>query len=56
MDLQNLSNQQLIQRCLASDQVVWTEFLRRFERPISMVVIRTLRRRLPTPTSIPSSS
>ncbi|PYP92760.1 MAG: hypothetical protein DMG65_02935 [Candidatus Angelobacter sp. Gp1-AA117] len=53
MDLQNLSNQQLIQRCLASDQVVWTEFLRRFERPISMVVIRTLRRRLrPTPTLV----
>lgn len=53
MDLQALSNQELIQRCLASDQVVWTEFLRRFERPISMVVIRTLRRRLrPTPTLV----
>ena len=53
MDLQALSNQELIQRCLASDQVVWTEFLRRFERPISMVVIRTLRRRLrPTPTMV----
>jgi len=53
MDLQNLSNQELIQRCVASDQVVWTEFLRRFERPISMVVIRTLRRRLrPTPTLV----
>lgn len=53
MDLQALSNQELIQRCLASDQVVWTEFLRRFERPISMVVIRTLRRRLrPTPALV----
>jgi len=53
MDLQSLSNQELIQRCLASDQVVWTEFLRRFERPISMVVVRTLRRRLrPTPTMV----
>lgn len=53
MDLQALSNQELIQRCLASDQIVWTEFLRRFERPISMVVIRTLRRRLrPTPTLV----
>ena len=53
MDLQNLSNQELIQRCISSDQVVWTEFLRRFERPISMVVIRTLRRRVrPTPTLV----
>lgn len=53
MDLQALSNQELIHRCLASDQIVWTEFLRRFERPISMVVIRTLRRRLrPTPALV----
>jgi len=53
MDPRNLSNQELIQRCLAGDQTAWTEFLRRFERPISMVVIRTLRRRIrPTPVLI----
>ena len=53
MDLENLSNQELIQRCLTTGQAAWTEFLRRFERPVSMVVIKTLRRRIrPTPTLV----
>jgi RNA polymerase sigma-70 factor, ECF subfamily len=45
MDLQKLSDQELLQHCLDSqDEACWTEFVCRFQRVIAGVIHRSLRR------------
>jgi RNA polymerase sigma factor (sigma-70 family) len=53
MDLSNLSHQDLITRCIAHDEAAWSEFLKRFNKPISAVLVKTLRRRMqPRPSLV----
>jgi len=45
MDPKKLSIQELLQLCLATqDPTLWQEFVRRFQLPISRVVVKTLRK------------
>jgi len=56
MDLKKLSDQELLQHCLDSqDEASWTEFVRRFQRVIAGVIHRSLSRwmhRYPDPTLV----
>jgi RNA polymerase sigma factor (sigma-70 family) len=49
----NLSHQELITRCIAGDEAAWSEFLKRFNKPIAAVLVKTLRRRMqPRPSLV----
>jgi RNA polymerase sigma-70 factor (ECF subfamily) len=43
MDYQNLSSVQLARLCAQKDSEAWLEFIERYQRPITLVILRTLR-------------
>jgi RNA polymerase sigma-70 factor (ECF subfamily) len=43
MDYQNLAPVQLARLCAQKDSEAWLEFIRRYQRPITLVILRTLR-------------
>src|SRR6202453_5487743 len=43
MDYQNLSSVQLARLCAQKDPEAWLEFIERYQRPITLVILRTLR-------------
>jgi RNA polymerase sigma-70 factor, ECF subfamily len=43
MDYQDLTPVQLARLCAQKDSEAWLEFIRRYQRPIALVILRTLR-------------
>jgi RNA polymerase sigma-70 factor, ECF subfamily len=43
MDYRNLAPVQLARLCAQKDSEAWLEFIRRYQRPITLVIVRTLR-------------
>jgi RNA polymerase sigma-70 factor (ECF subfamily) len=43
MDYQELASVQLARLCAAKDSEAWREFIQRYQRPITLVILRTLR-------------
>ncbi len=43
MDYQNLAPVELARLCAQKDSEAWLEFIRRYQRPITLVILRTLR-------------
>jgi RNA polymerase sigma-70 factor (ECF subfamily) len=50
MDYQDLAPVQLARLCAQKDSEAWLEFIRRYQRPITLVILRTLREAGPTST------
>jgi RNA polymerase sigma-70 factor (ECF subfamily) len=44
VDYSDLSAADLIRLCTAEDQLAWEEFVRRYQRPMALVILRVLRR------------
>lgn len=45
MDYLNRSPADLVRLCAEKDQLAWEEFVRRYQRPMALVILRVLRRR-----------
>jgi RNA polymerase sigma-70 factor, ECF subfamily len=43
MEYQDLAPVQLARLCAHKDPEAWLEFIRRYQRPITLVILRTLR-------------
>ena len=43
MDYQELAPVQLARLCAPHDSEAWLEFIQRYQRPITLVILRTLR-------------
>jgi RNA polymerase sigma-70 factor (ECF subfamily) len=43
MDYQELASVQLARLCAQKDSEAWLEFIERYQRPITLVILRTLR-------------
>ncbi len=50
MNYQELAPVQLARLCAHNDSEAWLEFIRRYQRPITLVILRTLREAGPTST------
>ncbi|HEX2329785.1 MAG TPA: sigma-70 family RNA polymerase sigma factor [Candidatus Angelobacter sp.] len=49
MNWRELPDRELVERCLAGDELAWREFLRRFNRLLRGVVFKTLTRKIQNP-------
>jgi RNA polymerase sigma-70 factor (ECF subfamily) len=52
MDYQDLAPVQLARLCAQKDSEAWLEFICRYQRPITLVILRTLRKAGSTPTLV----